>query len=535
MKNKNIQKLSKKPVLLISLLVLTVFVLAACQAAVTSTQAPASVQSTATTAPAASPTIAAPLEAVINVATDPKLGEILVDGKGMTLYMFTKDEPDKSNCAGDCLAKWPPLLTQGSPKLGDGVDDSLVGTATLADGSMIVTYNKMPLYYWVNDAKPGDTTGQGVGDVWYVVSPDGKVIGAANEATLNVAADPKLGEILVDGKGMTLYMFTKDEPDKSNCAGDCLAKWPPLLTQGSPKLGDGVDDSLVGTATLADGSLIVTYNKMPLYYWVKDAKPGDTTGQGVGDVWYVVSPDGKVIGAANEATLNVAADPKLGEILVDGKGMTLYMFTKDEPDKSNCAGDCLAKWPPLLTQGSPKLGDGVDDFLVGTATLADGSMIVTYNKMPLYYWVNDAKPGDTTGQGVGDVWYVVSPDGKVVGAANEATLNVAADPKLGEILVDGKGMTLYMFTKDEPDKSNCAGDCLAKWPPLLTQGSPKLGDGVDDFLVGTATLADGSLIVTYNKMPLYYWVNDAKPGDTTGQGVGDVWYVVSPDGEIITQ
>jgi predicted lipoprotein with Yx(FWY)xxD motif len=176
MKNKDVQITRKKPGLLVSLLILTVLVLAACQAAATATQSPASIQSTATTAPAASPTIATASEAMINVATDPKLGEILIDGKGMTLYMFTKDEPDKSNCAGDCLAKWPPLLTQGSPELGEGVDGALVGTATLADGSLIVTYNKMPLYYWVNDAKPDETTGQGVGEVWFVVSPAGESI-----------------------------------------------------------------------------------------------------------------------------------------------------------------------------------------------------------------------------------------------------------------------------------------------------------------------------------------------------------------------
>jgi predicted lipoprotein with Yx(FWY)xxD motif len=205
------------------------------------------------------------------------------------------------------------LLTQGSPTLGEGVDASLVGTASLPDGSKIVTYNKMPLYYWVKDTKPGDTTGQGVGNVWYVVSPEGKVIDtdasssapapavsaapapAAAEPTVSIATDAKLGKILVGDKGMTLYIFTKDGPNQSNCNADCLAKWPPLLTQGSPTLGEGVDPALVGSATLPDGTKIVTYNKMPLYYFVKDTKPGDTAGQGVGSVWFVVSPQGKVI------------------------------------------------------------------------------------------------------------------------------------------------------------------------------------------------------------------------------------------------
>jgi hypothetical protein len=106
---------------------------------------------------------------------------------------------------------------------------------------------------------------------------------------------------------MTLYMFTKDEPDKSNCDPSCLKKWPPLLTNGNPVLGAGVDQSLVGSAPLPDGSRIVTYNKMPLYYWYKDLKPGDTDGQDVGNVWYVVAPDGRVIGldAAPEAAAPV--------------------------------------------------------------------------------------------------------------------------------------------------------------------------------------------------------------------------------------
>jgi len=92
------------------------------------------------------------------------------------------------------------------------------------------------------------------------------------------------------------YIYTVDGPNQSNCAGDCLVKWPPFLTKGSPKLGAGVDDSKVGTTVMPDGTLIVTYNGMPLYYWFKDTKPGDTLGQGVGGVWYVVDPDGDPVG-----------------------------------------------------------------------------------------------------------------------------------------------------------------------------------------------------------------------------------------------
>ena len=235
-------------------------------------------------------------EASLEVLDDPIFGQILVGNDGMALYIFTKDTPDQSNCDASCLNKWPPLLTQGTPNLGSGVDPSLVGSAALPDGSMIVTYNHMPLYYWYKDTKPGDTKGQAVGDVWYVLNPGGTPVEAALEASLNVAEDPNLGQILVGNDGMTLYIFTKDAADQSNCDANCLKNWPPLLSLGTPVLGEGVDDSKVGTATLADGTLIVTYDHMPLYYFAKDAQPGDLNGQGVGSVWFVLNPDGEVIG-----------------------------------------------------------------------------------------------------------------------------------------------------------------------------------------------------------------------------------------------
>ena len=79
----------------------------------------------------------AAMEVSVQVATNPQLGEILVDGNGMTLYMYTKDEADKSNCAGGCLEAWPPLLADGTVIAGDGVDANLLGETALADGSMI--------------------------------------------------------------------------------------------------------------------------------------------------------------------------------------------------------------------------------------------------------------------------------------------------------------------------------------------------------------------------------------------------------------
>lgn len=117
----------------------------------------------------------APMGDTLTLAmSDTSLGSIVVDGTGMTLYMFTKDAPDTSACEGDCLVKWPPLL--GKPKAGAGVDDSKLGSFTRKDGREQATYNGWPLYYWFNDKAKGDTTGQNVGSVWFVLDRDGNPI-----------------------------------------------------------------------------------------------------------------------------------------------------------------------------------------------------------------------------------------------------------------------------------------------------------------------------------------------------------------------
>ena len=103
-----------------------------------------------------------------------------------------------------------------------------------------------------------------------------------------------LGEVLVDGKGMTLYMFTADADGKSACSGDCLASWPVLAGEGVTP-GAGLDAADFGTITRDDGSSQVTFFDMPLYTFVGDKAPGDVTGQGVGGKWYVLLADGTVV------------------------------------------------------------------------------------------------------------------------------------------------------------------------------------------------------------------------------------------------
>ena len=125
-----------------------------------------------------------------------------------------------------------------------------------------------------------------------------------------------------------------------------------------------------------------------------------------------------------------------------------------------------------------------------------------------------------------------APGVPVTGAA---TVNVAEVGTFGQALVDGTGRSLYLFTNDTQDSgtSSCTGECLVNWPPLLTDGEPVAGTGVDTAMLGTITLPDGTTQVTYNGWPLYYYIDDAAAGDANGQGVGDVWFLVTPAGEMI--
>jgi predicted lipoprotein with Yx(FWY)xxD motif len=109
---------------------------------------------------------------------------------------------------------------------------------------------------------------------------------------------------------------------------------------------------------------------------------------------------------------------------------------------------------------------------------------------------------------------------------------VLASSDLGEILTDSEGRTLYLFNPDAQGDSTCYDDCAEAWPAFTEEGSA--GEGVDASLLGTTTRTDGAVQVTYNGWPLYYFSGDAAPGDTNGQALNDVWWVVDATGNAIT-
>lgn len=123
---------------------------------------------------------------------------------------------------------------------------------------------------------------------------------------------------------------------------------------------------------------------------------------------------------ADGSTVAVGSTDEYGDVLVDSEGMSLYLFTQDEEGTSTCYGDCEDAWPPLTVEGEPSAGSDVTASL-GTTERDDGSMQVTAEGWPLYYYAGDSEPGDTEGQGVGDVWFLLAPDGTQVGGSETTT------------------------------------------------------------------------------------------------------------------
>ena len=127
---------------------------------------------------------------------------------------------------------------------------------------------------------------------------------SGSSATIGLA-NTGLGKILVDSQGRTIYLFQKDAGTKSACSGACATAWPPVLATGKPTIGSGLKASLVGTSRRSDGASQVTYNGHPLYRFVKDQKPGDTTGQGVnafGGGWFALSAAGTQVSGSGTSS-----------------------------------------------------------------------------------------------------------------------------------------------------------------------------------------------------------------------------------------
>ncbi|MCW2718308.1 hypothetical protein [Pseudonocardia sp.] len=172
------------------------------------------------------------------------------------------------------------------------------------------------------------------------------------------------------------------------------------------------------------------------------------------------------------------------------------------------------------------------NFLSRPLLLAAGALVATL--ATACSGVAASAPGAAGGYGA------AAPLASAPGApARTAPFSLAtAQSGLGTILTDGQGRAVYLFDADTGSRSSCVGACASVWPPVSTTNPSIAGPGAHTALLGTSRRTDGSTQLTYAGHPLYYFVNDAGPGTTAGEGItnfGGSWFVVAPTGDKLVQ
>jgi len=142
-------------------------------------------------------------------------------------------------------------------------------------------------------------------------------------------------------------------------------------------------------------------------------------------------------------------------------------------------------------------------------------------------------PGTATTEGTTDESPTTAEEGSTTATDGDATVRVRETEAYGDVLVGAEGMSLYLFDEDNGTESTCYDGCAQTWPPLTVEDAPTAGSNVTAEL-GTTERDGGATQVTAGGYPLYYYAGDGDPGDTNGQGVGDIWWLLAPDGTRIT-
>jgi predicted lipoprotein with Yx(FWY)xxD motif len=250
-------------------------------------------------------------------------------------------------------------------------------------------------------------------------------------------------------------------------------------------------------------------------------------------------------------------ETELGTVLVDRDDRTLYGFTNDTGGRSSCNGACAETWPALTVEEDFTVDPDLDRGLFATVERDDGATQLVAGDWPLYTFSGDAAAGDTNGQGSGGVWFAVGTDGALIGAPGEAGQPAADDPadpaydrqgsaapaasaavrisdsRLGRIVVDSQGRTLYAFTNDGDGTPTCVDACAQAWPAATATGSTPTGEGIDQALISVVTHPEAGPQLKVGTWPLYHFSGDAGPGDVNGQGSGGVWFAVGADGALV--
>ncbi|GGP85689.1 SCO0930 family lipoprotein [Streptomyces melanogenes] len=293
------------------------------------------------------------------------------------------------------------------------------------------------------------------------------------------------------------------------------------------------------------------------------------------------APGGAAPGAGSgPGQLGIRQDAALGSIVTDGQGNTLYRFDNDtpQPPKSSCDGDCAKTWPPVPADGVSG-GTGIKAADLGSVQRTDGTRQATLGGWPLYRYSQDARPGDTKGQGVKGTWFASTPEGKKAGGGGggqgqgkdkkpqgsggmgdmggsggagyadqnrqrggssgdgrgrgdngrgDKDLVVIVQPVLGQIIGDANGRTLYRNGGGR-QQSTCRGECLRNWTPARAV-DPSRVSGIDVKLITSVPRSDGTLQLVINGEPMFTFNGDRRSGDANGQGLHRCWSAVGQGG-----
>lgn len=503
--------------------------------------------------PPGSPVIEFPVQIeapqLFNDATN---GSVFTSNSGLTLYTFDNDIKGASNCNGDeddeagstddpqsCAGLWPPLLADSGAQVSGNF--SLVERS---DGTQQWAWKELPLYTFISDTAQGDILGDGLGDVWHIARPAPLTLTGDTEVPLYVgnqiiktvsASGESLSEFRGNVTGFSLYIFDNDALNSSACYaldnGGCINTWPPLLADNGAKALPPL--SLIA---LENGLTQWAFSGKPLYFYAGDNAAGQINGAGIGNVWHLAyqvpaiqrgEESNTVLTATGQVLALLPNDNnELVATVVDRDQFALYTFDNDSAGVSNCAGDCALAWPPFLASEYD-----VANGQFGIVLRDDGTLQWTWQERPLYFFVGDNEPGQINGDGINDVWHVITPDTEFNNETPDeppvSTMVSVTSSPLGEVLVANSGeatdLQLYTFENDTTGSSACNGGCASAWPPLLLSDADA---PVEPF--SSIRRNDGSDQWTINGKPLYFFAGDSDASDQMGEGNTDTWYVARP-------
>ncbi len=343
---------------------------------------------------------------------------------------------------------------------------------------------------------------------------------------LDMAIPKETDFFYADARGVALYTYDKDvEPGKPTCVDDCAKAWPAAI---APR---GVKASGAWSLITRDGGAKQwAFKGKPLYTFVKDAKPGDATGNGAQNgLWHSVAfrpttdiklPAGFAVDVVRR--LN-------GQALVDAGKRTVYFFDGKAPPETNCkVSSCVVRWTPVA---AAEIARPVGDFTIVTA--ADSTRQWAYKGKPLFTFSGDLVKGDAHGEGVDGKWH-----GMVLSRYfMPADAKIDYDLVRGAMLTTSRGLTLYRQGVSDHSLDNrsipyarpgtpsiaravgvaaeCSAQCLKSWHPFTAPASAK-PSGYWDIVTRED---NGARQWAYKGHPLYTYAGDKKAGDIAGNDV----------------